>query len=227
MLGVINLRSKIVRPSDPHQQSSNRPNLMSGARKRTGASGILDQLEARAGRSRSFSTGIEPRWVWVGGVLIALLVAGLAAIAWFNANRPRALPAAPARDEAAALALRKPAFESGPARIERVASVNTHKAAAMVLAQLEPPPMPPAMPLVVLPKDSPKAAAVRDPAPKKQAPAPAAVRGKAAPRAASARKPLARRERPKPPPAQERATEPDSDVALITAIRKASEKEPE
>ncbi|HEU4852688.1 MAG TPA: hypothetical protein VFT37_11105 [Telluria sp.] len=214
-----------MRPPDPHQQSSNRPNLMSGTRKRTGTSGILDQLEPKAGRGQgSFSKGIEPRWVWAGGALVALLVAGLAAIAWFNANKPRALPAAAAPGGAAALAARKPAFESGPARIERVASVSTHKAAAMVLAQLEPPPMPPPVPLVVLPREAPEPAAAREPAPKKAAPAP---RARAAPRTPSTRKPAVKRERPKPVQAPEAASEPDSDVALISAIRQASEKQSE
>lgn len=217
-----------MRPPDPHQQSSNRPNLMSGTRKRSGGGNILDQLEPKAARGKaagSFSNGIEPRWVWAGAGLVVLLVAGLAAIAWSNASKARTLPPAPIRNETLVLGPEKPVFEAAPARIDRVASVQTHKAAAVLLAQLEPPPMPPPMPLVVLPRETARPAVA--PVAKKQAAAgpPSRTRAATKPGAVrhASRKPIVKRD--KAVAAPEPAKETDSDVALISAIRKASGKQ--
>lgn len=214
-----------MRPSDPRQQSSSRPNLMSGNRKRAGAGGnILDQLEPRAARGKTahgFRIGIEPRWVWAAGGAIVLLVAALASIAWSSTTTATALPppSAPLAQANAPAAV-KPVFEAGPARVERV-SLHSHQAAAVLLAQVEPPPMPPAMPLVVLPKAT-AAKVVRQPAVQKPRPAAASKAATpAGPRQASRRGPARQRSKPEPAPQASQKTDPD--VALIRAIRKATQ----
>lgn len=212
-----------MRPSDPHQQSSKRPDLLSGNRKRSGASGnILDQLEPKAARGKGragFSIGIEPRWVWAGGGAIVLLVGALASIAWSTTTTARALPPAPVLAKAEPAPAMKPVFEAGPAKVERV-SLQSHKGAAVLLAQVEPPPMPPPMPLVVLPRESPPPGArvVREPAARKPAPARA---GKPAAQRSARRAAPKPRVKPEPPPPA--AQDADPDVALIRAIRKATQ----
>ena len=208
-----------MRPTDSHQHSSARPHLMSGNRKRPGGATILDQLEPRAARARAaFGIDIEPRWLFAGAGAIALLVAILSAIAWNNG--PRTLAAAPVRST------EKPLFESGPARVERAAPADA-KAAETLLAQSEP------VPLVVLPKeaDASDTVKVTEPeAPPRVVVSPP-VRTVAKPKVASkppvVRRPplrqVAKRPRNRPEPVQEAAAEPDPDVALISAIRRATE----
>lgn len=210
-----------MRPSDPHQQSSSRPNLMSGNRKRTGVGGnILDQLEPKASRGKAaagFDIGIEPRWLWAGGGAIVVLVAALASIAWSNTSTAKArLPLAQAADPV----VHKPVFEAGPAKVERV-SQQSPKAAAIMLAQLEPGPMPPPMPLVVLPKDA-SGKVVREPGAQKQASAAPARSAKPAAQRQASRRTVSK-QRAKPAPLPPAAQETDPDVALIRAIRKATQ----
>lgn len=208
-----------MRPTDSHQQSSARPHLMSGNRKRAGGSTILDQLEPRTASARAaFGIDIEPRWLFAAAGAIALLVAVLSAIAWNNG--PRTLAATPVQPA------EKPLFEAGPARVERAGSEDA-KAAETLLAQSEP------VPLVVLPKEADASDTVKV----TEAEAPPRVvvspppRPAAKPRLASKppmarRSPIrqaARRTRSTPEPVQEAVPEPDPDVALISAIRRATE----
>lgn len=203
---------------------------MSGNRKRTGSGGILDQLDPRPARTRAatgFSIGIEPRWLWAGGGAIVLLVAVLASIAWSTTTTAQAMPAAGEFAHAPVLD-HKPEFEAGPAKVERV-SLQAHKGAAVLLAKVEPPPMPPPMPLVVLPKQpSSRAAAkvVRQPSrPKQDAAASGRARSAAKPpvQRQAARKTVPKPQRAKPEPVPEAAQDADPDVALIRAIRKATQ----
>lgn len=217
-----------MRPSDPRQQSSTRPNLMSGNRKRPGAGGILDQLEPKTARKAAagFSIGIEPRWVWAGGGAIVLMVAALAAVAWSTTTKARPLQS-PSSESAAPVLAHKPVFESGPARVERVA-LPAPKAAPIVLAQVEPPPMPPPMPLVVLPREKAATPSAKPPARSASAQkrtSPAAAGGKPPAQRTAARRsaPVPKAQRAKPEPAPEAVPDDDPDVALIRAIRKATQ----
>ena len=208
-----------MRPTDSHQHSSARPHLMSGNRKRRGGATILDQLEPRAARARAvLGIDIEPRWLFAAAGAIALLVAILSAIAWNNG--PRTLAATPVRSTA------KPMFEPAPARVERAGAADA-RAAKMLLAQSEP------VPLVVLPKEAGASDTVKvtEPeAPPRVVVSPP-VRPAAKPRIASKapvarRAPLrqvAKRTRPKPEPVRDAVGESDPDVALISAIRRATE----
>lgn len=209
-----------MRPTDSHQHSSARPNLMSGNRKRPGAgSTILDQLEPRAARARAaLGIDIEPRLLFAAAGAIALLVAILSAIAWNNGPRTLATPQVRAAD--------KPLFEAGPARIERAAPADA-KAAEVLLAQTEP------VPLVVLPKETDASDTVKVTAPEApprvlvSTPVRLAAKPRVAHKPPAARRPLPRqvdkRTRTRPEPVAEAIPEPDPDVALISAIRRATE----
>ncbi|MFD2365711.1 hypothetical protein [Pseudoduganella sp. GCM10020061] len=199
---------------------------MSGNRKRPGTGGILDQLEPKTARKAAagFSIGIEPRWVWAGGGAIVLMVAALAAVAWSTTTKAR--PLQPSSGEAAPVLAHKPVFESGPARVERVA-LAPPKPAPIMLAQVEPPPMPPPMPLVVLPREktaTPPAKAPARSATAQKRTAPAAAAGKPPGQRTAARRnaPVPKAQRAKPEPAPEAVPDNDPDVALIRAIRKAT-----
>lgn len=208
-----------MRPTDSHQHSSARPHLMSGNRKRPAGATILDQLEPRAARARrAFGIDIEPRWLFAAAGAIALLVAILSAIAWDNG--PRTLSASPVQSSD------KPLFEAGPARVERAAPADASAAEAL-LAQPEP------VPLVVLPKvaDASDTVKVTEPEAPPRAviaqPARVAMKPRVAGKPpAAGRQPLrqvAKRTRNKPEPVPEAVPEADPDVALISAIRRATE----
>lgn len=207
-----------MRPSDPRQQTTSRPNLMSGNRKRSGVAGILDQLEPRprCKPQAGFSVGIEPRWVWAGGGAIVLLVGALASIAWSTTTTAKALAAVPPPAQVSAMPGPLPVFEAGPARVERVPA-QSQKAAAVLLAKAAPQAMPPPMPLVVLPRETvPKVE--RAPSARKSTPARA---GKPPGQRHAVRRAAPKRLQPAPVPQAEQEADPD--VALIRAIRKATQ----
>ncbi|HEY1042556.1 MAG TPA: hypothetical protein VGE60_01710 [Telluria sp.] len=201
---------------------------MSGNRKRPGAGGnILDQLEPRSGRGKgtaSFSIGIDPRWVWAGGGAIVLLVGALAAIAWSSTTVAKPLPS-PQMATTAEPAPPRLAFETGPAKVERV-SLQSQTAAKVLLAQVDPPPMPPPMPLVVLPREAtPPAKVVRQPSGQKPAAGAPSRAAKPATQRQASRRAISKAQRAKPVPAPEAAPDTDPDVALIRAIRKATQSQ--
>jgi hypothetical protein len=203
LLQFTNLRSKPVRPSDPNQQASIRPNLMSSSKRGTTNEGkILAALESGSGTARNKQDRPPVTELWRKGRNSLLLVLCVCLV-WFTYDNATSFTFGPAP----VAVLADPKSSESIAVAQQTAPITPPAAAVIREERIAAPAEPvrvagPAAPMIpaIAPFPSPERIALVD-------------RAKPVVRPPPAKKSL----RPAPAASAETAP-PDNDVAILSAI---------